>query len=219
VAAAQARPPEPPSRLAPAIDPRLDGVVVQALRLDPARRFASARAMTTALRSALGAEEGAGAPASHDDTTQVNAVAPAVPAGAKPQPAGPRPDRAPAQERRRPGATTVLAIVAVAAVPALVAGIILLGPPAGDPRRTQQPAAGETPRGTPTLAPGMVRVPDTIGMSEPEAEAAAQEAGLAWRLEWRVAAGETPGVYDQQPAPGEIVERGSRFVMYAYRSE
>jgi hypothetical protein len=113
----------------------------------------------------------------------------------------------------------VLAIVAVAAVPALVAGIILLGPPAGDPRRTQQPAAGETPRGTPTLAPGMVRVPDTIGMSEPEAEAAAQEAGLAWRLEWRVAAGETPGVYDQQPAPGEIVERGSRFVMYAYRSE
>jgi beta-lactam-binding protein with PASTA domain len=63
-----------------------------------------------------------------------------------------------------------------------------------------------------------VLVPNTIGLSEAEAEAAARAAGLNWRIEWRVVAGETPGVYDQEPAAGTPVQPGSRFVMYAYRS-
>jgi beta-lactam-binding protein with PASTA domain len=64
----------------------------------------------------------------------------------------------------------------------------------------------------------MVRVPDTIGMTEAQAEAAARAAGLAWRIEWRVVPGQTPGIYAQDPEPGTVVRQGARFVMQAYRS-
>ena len=63
----------------------------------------------------------------------------------------------------------------------------------------------------------MVRVPDTIGMSEAEAQAAAQSAGLAWRIEWRIVPGRQPGIYAQEPEPGSVVREGSGFVMQAYR--
>ena len=69
----------------------------------------------------------------------------------------------------------------------------------------------------PSLAPGNVRVPDTIGMSEAEAQAAAQAAGLAWRIEWRIVPGREPGIYAQEPKPGAVVREGSAFVMQAYR--
>jgi PASTA domain len=113
----------------------------------------------------------------------------------------------------------VFAILAAIAVPALVAGVVLLGSRGGDARATPDPPGGDTPRETPTLAAGSVRVPNTIGMSEAEAQAAAEDAGLAWRIEWRVVPGQRPGIYEQDPAPGEVVERGSPFVMFAYRSE
>jgi beta-lactam-binding protein with PASTA domain len=63
-----------------------------------------------------------------------------------------------------------------------------------------------------------VRVPNTIGMSEAEAEAAARAAGLRWRIEWTERAGVTPGIYDQEPPPGMVVDAGSRFIMYAWRT-
>ena len=63
----------------------------------------------------------------------------------------------------------------------------------------------------------MVRVPDTIGMSEAEGQAAAQAAGLAWRIEWRIVSGRRPGIYAQDPEPGSVVREGSAFVMQAYR--
>jgi beta-lactam-binding protein with PASTA domain len=71
---------------------------------------------------------------------------------------------------------------------------------------------------TPTLAPGTVRVPDTIGMSEEEAEAAASAAGLRWRIEWVENGAEAPGIHDQEPPAGEIVQAGSPFVMFAWRA-
>jgi beta-lactam-binding protein with PASTA domain len=55
-------------------------------------------------------------------------------------------------------------------------------------------------------------------MSEAEAEAAARAAGLRWRIEWREQAGETPGIYDQEPPAGTPVDAGSRFIMYAWRA-
>ncbi|HEX2141965.1 MAG TPA: PASTA domain-containing protein, partial [Candidatus Limnocylindria bacterium] len=75
-----------------------------------------------------------------------------------------------------------------------------------------------TPGPTPTPAPGTVQVPNTIGLSEGEAEAAARAAGLNWRIEWIVDPAQPPGIYDQEPAAGTVVEAGSRLVMYAYRS-
>jgi hypothetical protein len=111
-----------------------------------------------------------------------------------------------------------VAVVAAAAVPLLIAGVLLLGS-GGNGRGT--PGSTPTSSATPaeeTLAPGTVRVPNTIGMSEAEAEAAARAVGLAWRIEWRVVPGQTPGIYAQDPAPGTVVREGSPFVMQAYRS-
>ncbi|HSM38010.1 MAG TPA: PASTA domain-containing protein, partial [Candidatus Limnocylindrales bacterium] len=100
-------------------------------------------------------------------------------------------------------------------VPALLAVLIVLG---SGLRGSSGGPGGGTPVPSPTLQVGMVRVPSTIGLSEADAEAAAREAGLNWRIEWRIVAGQQPGIYDQEPAAGQVVEAGSRFVMYAYRN-
>lgn len=222
VSAAQSTgPPPAPSQLAPGIHPSMDGVVLQALRMDSARRFDSAAAMSTALRSALDAEEQEPTAAPDDETTQMRPVVAAPSAAVAPgHPPAPARSSPPSRPRgSRPRATTVFAILAAIAVPALVVAVVMLGSRGGGPRATPDPEAGDTPRQTPTLAAGSVRVPNTIGLSEAEAQAVAQEAGLAWRIEWRVVPGQEPGVYDQQPEPGTVVERGARFVMFAYRSE
>lgn len=220
VAAAHASgPPAAPSALVDGIPARMDGIVLQALRQNPTERFASAAAMGTALRAALEEGQDHAAASPDDETTELRAaVAPAPPPArpAAPPPTSPSPPHPPS--RRGPRASTALAVLAAVAVPALVVGVVMLGSPGDDRRPTPDPAAGDSPRQTPTLAPGSVRVPDTIGLSESEAQAAAQQAGLAWRLEWRVVPGRTPGVYRQEPAPGTVVERGAPFVMYAYRS-
>jgi hypothetical protein len=193
----------------------MDGVVLQALRADPAHRFESAGAMSTALRSVIEPPRDAGTSPGDEETTQLHAVVPgqADPArpsrGAEPQPPPPG---------RRRSAVGVAALVVALAVPAVVAGMLLIRSPEADASRTPDPTALDTAGRTPTPASGTVRVPDTIGMSEAEAQAAAQDAGLEWRIEWRVVPGETPGIYDQEPAPGSVVREGSRFVMFAYRA-
>jgi beta-lactam-binding protein with PASTA domain len=63
----------------------------------------------------------------------------------------------------------------------------------------------------------MVRVPDTIGLSETDAEAKARAAGLNWTIRWKESATHEPGIYDQEPQPGEVVKTGDRFTMFAYR--
>lgn len=206
VLAAQDRGPlDIPSRLAPEAHRRLDDVTLQALQRDPEHRFASAAAMAAALRSALRARA---APTADDETTvsmDALAAAPAVAAGPPGRPSGARPVRR-------------LPLIVMLALPALLVAAIVLTPDDSDGAAQPSPTPQPTVQATPTPMPGTVRVPDTIGMSEQEAEAAAREAGLAWRIEWRVVPGQTPGIYDQEPAPGQVVEAGSRFVMYAYRS-
>jgi hypothetical protein len=107
----------------------------------------------------------------------------------------------------------------VATVAAVVLGVVLLGSPRDDERGSATPTPVPSPSADaePSLAPGMVRVPDAIGMSEAEAQAAAQAAGLAWRIEWRIVPGREPGVYAQEPEAGAVVREGSAFVMQAYR--
>jgi serine/threonine-protein kinase len=195
----------PPSASASGIGEALDAAVLQALAHDPAQRFASAEAMDAALGAAVAASTPHRAGAD-DTTTVIAAAAPArLPAAL--------PLHCPSRPRRR--SPPALAAFAVLAVPALVAALLVFGLVTrgnGDPTGSQPPA------GSPTPPPGTVLVPNTIGLSEAEAEAAARAAGLNWRIEWRVVAGETPGVYDQEPAAGTPVQPGSRFVMYAYRS-
>lgn len=216
VAAAQGEDPEPPSRLAPGIGPRMDGVVLQALRQDPRRRFASAAAMSTALRSAL--EQLSGdepLPGGDEDTTAVHPVV-------APEPVEPHVIEAVAPSSRsgrrpRRGAW-VLAATALVAVPAVVLAFVLLGSAPADGRGDASPTATATAASAaPTVPAGMVRVPDTIGMSEAQAQAAAESVGLAWRIEWRRVPGRPPGIYRQDPEPGALVPEGSPFVMQAYR--
>jgi serine/threonine-protein kinase len=223
VVEAQDRGTRPPSSLVDGIGAVLDDVVVQALRLEPRRRFASAGAMATALRTALEAQRAETAlPRGGDDTTAVHlAVPPPVAASAAPAPRpAPPPTRRPAAPRRaRNRGSWALAGLAGAGVLGLVTAVVLLGSPDGNGRGGSSPSSRPTatPIAEPTLAPGMVRVPDTIGMSEAEAQAVAEAAGLAWRIEWRRVPGRPPGIYRQDPDPGEIVREGSPFVMQAYR--
>ncbi|HEX6127477.1 MAG TPA: protein kinase [Candidatus Limnocylindria bacterium] len=212
VAAAHRRGPvAPPSELAAGVVPLLDDAVLQALRTEPPRRFESAAAMARALESAAAAQrEPRDARPGADDTTAVHAVVPPGPATATSRPARVAP------RRSRVGPT--VALLAAVALPLVIAGALLLGPGSDG---GGAPGASSSTTGTPaeeTLAPGTVRVPNTIGMSEAEAEAAARAAGLAWRIEWRVVPGQTPGIYAQDPAAGTVVAEGSRFVMQAYRS-
>jgi serine/threonine-protein kinase len=207
----------PPSELAEGIVPLLDGAVMQALRPEPTRRFESAAAMSTALVAAAEAQrEHRDARPGADDTTAVHAVLPppivsgAAPARDAPPPAGPGP--------RRSRTAAGVAVVVAVALPLVIAGALLMGSGGNERGRpVSTPEATATPAEE-TLAPGTVRVPNTVGMSEAEAEAAARAAGLAWRIEWRVVPGQTPGIYAQDPAPGTVVREGSPFVMQAYRS-
>jgi serine/threonine-protein kinase len=214
VAAAQGQDPEPPSHLAPGLGPRMDGVVLQALRHDPRRRFASAAAMSTALRSAL--EQASGdeeLPGGDDNTTAVHTVV--APERVAPHAVAPQ---APPPGRRRRRGAWVLAAAALVAVPAIVLAFVLLGSAPADGRGDASPTATATASSAaPTVPAGMVRVPDTIGMSEAQAQAAAEKAGLAWRIEWRRVPGRPPGIYRQDPEPGALVPEGSPFVMQAYR--
>lgn len=224
--AAQATPPPRPSELVPRLPRRLDDVVAQSLRIDPDQRFHSARAMATALELAA-ASEPAATPT--DETREI--AVPAAERGYVPplvMPASSR--RATAAPERRPPprppvrrngtgfGAWLLTLLAVAAG-ALVVWLVLnagTGLPIG-------PGAGGSPsqdpgQATPSLAPGTVVVPNMIGLTEEQAEAAAEAAGLDWRINWREVAGETPGIYDQEPQAGDVVRAGSRIVMYAYRA-
>jgi hypothetical protein len=103
-------------------------------------------------------------------------------------------------------------------VPAVIAAVLLGGL---GPRGLPADAANATPAASPTKAieAGKVKVPNTIGMSEAVAERTARESGLRWRLEWQVDPSKQPGVYDQEPGAGTLVDDGARFVMYAYRTQ
>lgn len=208
LAAQEAGRPVPPSMLVPGIPAALDGVALQALEPLPARRFESAAAMARALEVA-----DHGLASRRDETTQLVALPPAAQA---PQPAAARAATG-RVSRRRPGpqrSNAPILLVLVLAMLAL-AGVGWLLTRGSFPGFA--PAASERPAATQTLPPGTVRVPDTIGLSEADAEAKARAAGLDWTIRWQESADHQPGIYDQEPAAGGIVRAGSRFTMYAYR--
>lgn len=225
--AAQARRAIPPSELVAELPRRLDDVVAQALRAEPAERFRSAGAMATALAAA--AAHRPAAAADETESLPVPAVARRaapdagyVPPLVMPAPMARRtaaPERSRRSARRAGGGGGLGAwLVVLAGVGAglFVVWLVLssTGTLPGTPGTSD--GAGGSP--TPTLGEGLVRVPNTIGMSEADAEAAARASGLNWRLQWAENAEQSPGVYDQEPAPGEVVQAGSRFVMYAWRA-
>jgi serine/threonine-protein kinase len=210
VAAAHERgPAASPSHLAPDVAERLDDVVGQALRLDPERRFASAPAMANALRTAAAGRDVAATPTHDDDTTSMQPVVP-------PRTAAPQPGSGRSGPPRRPWMAVTAGVAMVAAV---LLGALLLGSPqaGGRSSATARPSPSASADAQPSLAPGMVRVPATIGMSEAEAQAAAEAAGLAWRIEWQIVTGREPGIHAQDPEAGAVVRAGSAFVMQAYR--
>jgi serine/threonine-protein kinase len=204
-----------PSDLVADIPPLLDAVVREALEPDPGRRFASAEAMTTALGAAAASLATAVPQVEPDDdtTTFVRVASPASADAA----AGRSGESSQARGRTGSRGAVVLALVSLAAAATLMVVLALNG---GNGPRQPVDAATETHshRPSPTQAAGTVKVPNTIGMSEAQAEAAARSAGLTWRLEWQVDPSKPAGVYDQSPRAGTSVEEGARFVMYAYRT-
>lgn len=206
--------PPPPSSIAMRVSDRLDQVVLQALNPERALRFNTAPAMSHALEIALADAVDLPPVVRRDETTRVVRVRrkPARLRAWRGQPGG--------QGSGRPGrrAAPWLALAVLAAIVVTVAFVVNAGDalpsvPGSRASASQTPSAAATP----SLAPGKVRVPDTIGMSEQQAEAAARASGLRWEIRWQEAAGQTPGIYDQEPEAGSVVDRGSRFTMYAYR--
>ncbi len=167
----------------------------RALDPDPARRYQTAHEMRVALDAAA-----ATPPVSRHDTTRQVAVPPA-----------------PTPRRRAPRAGSTLGVILVSLAAVAIAAGLLIWNGALLPGSADVSSPSTAP--TPTLAAGQVRVPNTIGLSEKEAEAAARDAGLRWTIRWQKSGDHPAGIYDQEPPAGEIVERGSRFTMYSYRNK
>jgi hypothetical protein len=196
------------------VSDRLDQVVLQALNPERALRFNTAAAMSHALEVAFADAAELRPAIARDETTRVVRVRrqPARLRAWRGQPAG--------QGSGRPGRRTApwLALAVIAAIAVTVAFVVnggdgLPSVPGSRASASPTPSAATTP----SLAPGKVRVPDTIGMSEQQAEAAARASGLRWEIRWQETPGQTPGIYDQEPEAGRVVDSGSRFTMYAYR--
>jgi len=230
--AAHARGPEASAaELEPAVGPRLSDAVAQALRSEPRSRFASAAAMRNALAQAQASDLSERQPQRAAEETTL-----------------PRAPASPPSRLTHPAVVTLLAVLAtvllagaalagaavlrrddhhsVTSVPA-VGGALATSSPRPTPGSTAAAASAPSPTPTPTLSPaasngagpaGTVAVPATVGLSEAQGEAAANQAGLNWRLEWQVAPAKSPGIYAQEPAAGTAVQSGSAFVMYAYRA-
>ncbi|HET8777107.1 MAG TPA: serine/threonine-protein kinase [Candidatus Limnocylindria bacterium] len=205
---------QPPSRFAPGIPERLDAVILQALRRDPAARFHSAQAMAVALDSASREDE------AHDagDETRVIATGYVPPPVPRPPPVErrPRPRRTALRPGRRlaPAIGTVLVLVAAAAVVLfVVVPLIQLGRGA-----SPQPSPSASAVATPAPAPGTtVTVPNLIGMPTADAVAAARAARLDWTVHCAENAEQPEGIIDQEPPAGAQVARGSPFNLYSAR--
>jgi serine/threonine-protein kinase len=204
---------QPPSRFAPGVPERLDAVILQALRRDPAARFHSAGAMAVALASAV-RDDG---PEAASDETRVVATGYVPPPVDRPPPLDHRP-RAPRVSRRRPvrafapAIGTALVLVAAAAVVLLVVVPLLQLGRGASPRPSPSASAVVTP------APGTaVTVPSLIGMPTADAVEAARAAGLDWTVHCAQNPDQPEGIIDQEPPAGTQVARGSPFNLYSAR--
>ena len=112
---------------------------------------------------------------------------------------------------------TLLVLGAAAAVVLfVVVPLIELGREGGPGGGTGGPTASPTAQATPA-APGRVVVPDTVGMSTPDAIEAASEAGLNWTVRCNHDESRPEGIIDQEPAAGTEVAPGSAFTMFSAR--
>ncbi len=198
--------PSPPSSIAAGASERLDHVVLQALDPERGLRFNTAAAMSHALRIATAEAAESQRAIAADETTRIVSV----PRRARRRPRRPVPGVA------SRGVPLLLLVVLAVLVAVVVLGVSGRFDGIAVPGGRGSSAA---PTATPTapLPPGKIRVPNTIGLSEQAAEAEARASGLRWEIRWQEAAGQPPGIYDQEPKAGLVVDRGSRFTMYAYR--
>ena len=206
---------QPPSRVAPGVPDRLDAVVLQALRRDPASRFHSAQAMAVALGAVQAEDE--------EDETRVISTGyvppPAPPAPPAPRTVGRRPvrrtaPRLPPVRRVAPLIGTLLVMGAAAAVVLFVVVPLLELGRGG----SAQPSASPSVPAAVTPAPGTgVTVPDLVGMSTADAVDAAREAGLDWTVHCAQDEARPEGIVDQEPPAGAVVARGSPFNLYSAR--
>ena len=208
---------EPPSSLAPDVPPRLDAVVLQALRRDPATRFHSARAMAVALESA--SHDADDAEDANDDDTRVISTG-YVPPPAPPAPPAPRIERrvtrstAPRAPRR--GVAQVIGTVLVLAAAAAVVLFVVV--PLLQLGGASSPQASPSTGAVPTPAPGTgVTVPNLVGMPTADAVDAARAAGLDWTVHCAEDPAKPEGIIDQEPPAGTQVARGAPFNLYSAR--
>lgn len=223
---------QPPSRIKPSIPERLERAVMRALDRDPSRRFQTADDMAAALEGL------AAAGGDRDDRTRPQAppgyrymppVAP-TPAPRAPAPAAqpirhqaaarPAPRPAPPPPRRQRGSPPWGAI-AIGVTLIALAGLVWVGlDGAGligsDPSATPGTSGNAAATGTPPPA-GQVEIPNVIGMTEDQAIAAANDAGLNWTLNYRTRPELTPGVYAQEPDAGTLVNEGAPFTFWSNR--
>ena len=203
----------PPSTLSDGIPAALDVAILQALRRDPAERFANADAMAASLDPSV--------PDGDDETTQVVRV-PASPAGYVP-PAAPSPPAPPAPPVRRPpppppprrssGVWGWLGTLLILGAAALVVALIVV------PLLELGRNGGASPSAEPTSDPGSntVLVPDLVGQPTADALEAAKAAGLDWTLYCDEDPEQPAGIIDQEPPGGTPVAPGSTFSLYSAR--
>ena len=215
-----------PSSIVPDLPPRLDAVVLQSLRQDPAGRFHSAVAMGRALE-VVAADAGGS-----DDETRVvrTAAAPAAVAGYVPPPVPDRPPPpSPARQSRRErpsarpvrkrspwGALGMLAMLAAAALVVFLVVVPLLGLGDDGGGSGDLPSSGPSaPDTAPTVAPNVI--PATVGLPTADAIALAREVGLNWTVQCNHDESQPEGIIHQEPAAGTEVPPGSRFTMFSAR--
>jgi len=213
----------PPSTLAEGVPGRLDAVILQALRREPASRFLTAEAMSVALDSAtddVETERG-------DETRVIRTPRPPPPdarqAGYVPPPApSPAPrSRAPGREPRSTrhrirGAGSLLGTLLVLGAAAMVVAFVVVPLLDLGQRGDASPsAAAATPAAT--TPSNVVIVPDVVGMPTSDAIEAARAAGLNWRVECAEDQSQPEGIIDQEPPAETPVAPGSRFTMFSAR--
>ncbi len=205
LAAHRRGPPRAPSLLRPELPPRLDDVILQALRPAPEQRFGSASAMRRALETVPAAVT--------EQTTQVHAVArPEVLASPSRAPLAGR--VAPQRRRRSPAWLGPFVILAAAAIVALIIIVPLLQLGA---RNGPAPEGTASPITTPIPAANRVTVPNTIGLSKDDAIQAASRARLNWTIQCNQDPKKPAGMVGQHPAAGTVAAPGSPFTMFSAR--
>lgn len=214
--AQRANPPIPPAERAAGIPEQLSRAVLQALAVDPARRFTSASAMLSALDSVEAAPptEAVQRPTGNDDeTTSFHRP----PAALRHEPAGwaPPPGRR-SRRRARRGAGIGAWLVTAVSLAAIVFVVWLVFAVGSNGFRIGGDASPSTQA---SARPGLVIVPNTIGMTFQEGIDAATAAGLDWTVACSTQPDRPEQIFDQEPPAGTQVAPGSPFTMFFPRFE